>query len=86
LCLAQSFDDDYNGNDLLYSVDYQENSSAVRAEIHADGHHVNLVTVADDWAGELVFRFSAMDVWGLTTVSDAVDDSSLPSEFVTRQE
>ncbi len=72
LDLALSFDDDYNGNDLTYSVEYEENASAVHAEVHTDGHHVNLITVADDWAGELVFRFSATDVWGLTSETDDI--------------
>ena len=67
--LQDHFDDDYNGPDLLYAVEHSENASAVRAEIHNDGHSVNLITSADDWAGTLEFRFNATDVWGLVTSS-----------------
>jgi len=67
--LHEHFDDDWNGPDLTYAVEYQENASAVQAVIHTDGRHVNLVTVADDWAGTLEFKFNGTDVWGLTTTS-----------------
>ncbi len=69
--LQDHFDDDFNGPDLMYAVEYAENASAVQAVIHSDGHHVNLVTVAEDWAGTLEFRFNATDVWGLATNSTA---------------
>lgn len=72
LDLALSFDDDFNGADLTYSVDFEENASLVHAVIHVDGHNVNFITVADDWAGELTFRFTGMDVWGLITASDDI--------------
>jgi len=67
--LWDHFDDDYNGKDLVYSVEHEENASLVHAEIHPDGHSVNFLTVAEDWAGELDFTFNATDVWGLYTVS-----------------
>jgi hypothetical protein len=72
LDLALSFDDDFNGGDLTYSVEFEENASLVHAVIHVDGHNVNFITVADDWAGELSFRFSGTDVWGLITTSDDI--------------
>ncbi len=72
LDLALSFDDDFNGPDLAYSVEYEENASLVHAVIHVDGHNINFITVADDWAGELTFRFTGMDVWGLSTTSDDI--------------
>jgi hypothetical protein len=62
--LRDHFDDDHQGTDLLYAVEYAANASAVEAVIHPDGHSVNLLTVADDWAGTLEFRFNATDVWG----------------------
>lgn len=67
--LHEHFDDDWNGPNLTYTVEYAENASAVEAVIHTDGRHVNLLTVADDWAGTLEFRFNATDVWGRSTVS-----------------
>jgi len=72
LDLALSFDDDYNNADLTYSVAFEENASLVHAVIHVDGHNVNFITVADDWSGELTFRFSGMDIWGLITASDNI--------------
>jgi hypothetical protein len=67
--LQDHFDDDHNGPDLTYTVEYEQNASAVRAIIHTDGHHVNFLSVAKDWAGSLNFKFNATDVWGLTTIS-----------------
>jgi len=72
LDLALSFDDDHNGGDLTYSLEYEENSSLVHAIIHVDGHNVNFITVAEDWSGQLIFRFIGMDVWGLSTISDDI--------------
>lgn len=69
--LRDHFDDDHNGNDLAYSVEFEENASLVHAVIHPDGHSVNFLAVAPHWAGELEFRFNATDVWGLSTVSGA---------------
>ena len=69
--LQDHFDDDHNGPDLTYAVEYSENASVVQAVIHADGHNVNLLTVADDWSGTVEFKFNATDVWGLTTTSTA---------------
>ena len=69
--LQDHFDDDHNGPDLTYTVEYSENASALQAVIHADGHNVNLLTVADDWSGSVEFKFNATDVWGLTTTSTA---------------
>jgi hypothetical protein len=69
LDLKDHFNDDLQGTDLNYTVAFEENASAVHAEIHEDGHHVNFVTTADDWAGSLAFRFSASDYWGLTATS-----------------
>ena len=69
LDLRDHFTDDLQGSDLNYSVAFEENASAVHAEIHADGHHVNFVTTADDWAGTLTFRFTAADYWGLSATS-----------------
>lgn len=69
--LQDHFDDDYQGPDLMYAVESAENDSAVQAVIHTDGHHVNLVTVAEHWAGSLEFLFNATDAWGLTTSSTA---------------
>jgi hypothetical protein len=68
--LRDHFDDDHQGNDLDYSVEWEENASAINARIATDGYHVNLITVANDWAGELRFNFTATDVWGKSTVSD----------------
>jgi hypothetical protein len=67
--LKDHFDDDHQGSDLLYDVEYAENASAVEAVIHPDGHSVNFLTVADDWAGSLEFRFNATDVWGKSATS-----------------
>ncbi len=69
LDLWDHFTDDLQGSELDYSVVFAENASAVRAEIHADGHHVNFITVAQDWAGTLAFRFNATDKWGLASTS-----------------
>jgi hypothetical protein len=53
----------------VYAVVYEENASAVSAEIGVDGHSVDFITVAPDWAGALAFRFNATDAWGLSAVS-----------------
>jgi hypothetical protein len=69
LDLRDHFTDDLQGTDLNYSVEYMENASLVRAEIHADGYSVNFYPVEKDFAGTLAFRFAATDVWNLTSIS-----------------
>jgi hypothetical protein len=69
LDLRDHFLDDLQGTDLNYSVEFMENASQVRAEMHVDGYSVNFYPVAKDFAGPLVFRFAAADAWNLTTVS-----------------
>ena len=67
--LWDHFDDDLQGQDLAYAVEWEENASAVHATIAQDGHHVDLAAVAPEFAGRVAFDFSATDAWGLRTVS-----------------
>jgi hypothetical protein len=67
--LWDHFDDDLQGHDLAYAVEWEENASAVHATMAQDGHHVDLAPVAHDFAGRVAFCFSAADAWGLRTVS-----------------
>ena len=67
--LWDHFDDDLQGHDLSYAVEWEENASAVHATISPDGHHVDLAPGGHDFAGRVAFDFSATDAWGLKTVS-----------------
>lgn len=69
LDMWEHFEDELQGDDLVYAVEHESNASAVRATVAGDGRHVDLGTVAPDWAGSVTFRFSATDAWGLKTVS-----------------
>ncbi len=69
LDLWEHFEDDLEGDDLAYAVAFEENASILHAVVSDDGHHVDILTVAPDWAGTITFRFNATDSWGLTTVS-----------------
>ena len=63
------FEDDLQGDDLVYAVEHESNASAVRAYVSGDGRHIDLEAYAPDWSGTVSFRFSATDAWGLKTVS-----------------
>ena len=69
LDMWEHFEDDLQGDDLLYAVEHESNASAVHATVSGDERHIDLEAVAPDWAGCVTFRFSATDAWGLKTVS-----------------
>ena len=69
LDMWEHFEDDLEGDALLYAVESESNASAVRAFVSGDGRHIDLEAVAPDWSGAVTFTFSATDAWGLRTVS-----------------